>query len=121
MILMYQRLANLNEDGASVNTGVHGGPGVKMKESAPWINVIRCFNHSLEFAVKDTFDKSFFKEVNSILLKLFYLYSKSPKRLRELKMFSETYKISIPKPYKSYDSRWIAHEVKAMKIVLNNY
>ena len=54
---MYQRLANLNVDGASVNTGVHGGLGVKMKESAPWINVMHCFNHSL-----DTLDKTFFKK-----------------------------------------------------------
>ena len=113
---MYQRLANLNVDGASVNTGVHGGLGVKMKESAPWINVIHCFNHSL-----DTFDKTFFKEVDNMLLKLFYLYRKSPKRLRELKMFSEMYDHSVPKPYKSYGTRWIAHKVKAMEIVLNNY
>ena len=36
--------------------GEPGGLGVKMKESAPWINVIHCFNHSL-----DIFDKTFFK------------------------------------------------------------
>ena len=113
---MYQHFANLSVDGASVNTGIHGGLGVKMKESAPWINVIHCFNHSL-----DTFDKTFFKEVDNMLLKLFYLYRKSPKRLRELKMFSEMYDHSVPKPYKSYGTRWIAHKVKAMEIVLNNY
>ena len=73
IVSMYQRLANLNVDGASVNTGVHGGLGVKMKQSAPWINVIHCFNHSSETAVKDTFDKTFFKEVDNMLLKLFYL------------------------------------------------
>ena len=31
------------------------------------------------------------------------------------------YDHSIPKPYKSYDTRWIAYKVKAMDIVLNNY
>ena len=72
---MYQSLANLNVGGASVNTGIHGGHGVKMKESAPWINVIQCFNHSLELSVKD---KTFLKEVGNMLLKLFYLYRKSP-------------------------------------------
>ena len=71
---MFQRLANLNVNGASVNTGVHGGFCVNMQESAPWINVIHCFNHRLELAVKDTFDKSFFKEVDNMLSKLFYLY-----------------------------------------------
>ena len=41
--------------------------------------------------------------------------------MRGLKMFGEMYDQSIPKPYKSYGTRWIAHKVKAMKIVLNNY
>ena len=118
---MYQHLANLNVDSASINTGIHCGLGVKMKEYAPWINVIHCFNHSLELAVKDIFDKTFFKEVDNMLLKLFYLYRKSSKRLRELKMFSEMYDHSIPKPYKSYGTRWTAHKVTAMEIVLNNY
>ena len=36
-------------------------------------------------------------------------------------MFSEMYDQSIPKPYTSYGTRWIAHKVKAMEIVLNNY
>ena len=92
-----------------------------MKEYAPWINVIHCFNHSLELAVKDTFDKTFFKEVDNMLLKLLYLYRKSLKCLRELKVFSEMYDHSIPKPYKLYGTRWIAHKAKAMEIVLNNY
>ena len=83
IVSLDQRLANLN-----VNTGVHGGLGVKMKKSAPWINVRHCFNHSLEFAVKNTFHKTLFKEVDNMLLKLFYFYRKNPKCLRELKMFS---------------------------------
>ena len=56
-----------------------------------------------------------------MLLKLFYLYRKSPKRLRELKVFGEIYDQSVPKPYKSYGTRWIAHKIKAMENVLNNY
>ena len=40
IVSMYQCLANLNVDNTSMNTGVHGDHGVKMKESAPWINVI---------------------------------------------------------------------------------
>ena len=56
-----------------------------------------------------------------MLLELFYLYRKSPKPLRELKMFSEVYDNSIPKLYKSYGTGWIAHKVKAIETVLNNY
>ena len=36
-------------------------------------------------------------------------------------MFSEMYDHSIPKPYKSYGTRWIGHKVKAMEIVQYNY
>ena len=118
---LYKRLANFNVDGASVNTGLHNGLGVKLKESAPWLSVIHCFNHRLELSVKDTFDRTFFKEIDNMLLKLFYLYRKSPKRLRELKVFGKIYDQSVPKPYKSYGTRWIAHKLKAMEIVLNNY
>ena len=85
-------------DGASVNTGIHNGLGIKMRESAAWLNTIQCFNHSLQLAVKDTFNTTFFKEVVNMLLKLFYLCQKSPKPLRELKMFGEMYDQSIPKP-----------------------
>ena len=117
---VHQRMTNLSVDGASVNSGIHNGLGAKMRESTAWLSTIHCFNHSLEVAVKDTFNTTFFKEVDNMLLKLFYLYRESPKRLRELKMFGEMYDQSIPKLYKSYGTTWIAHEVKAMEIALNN-
>ena len=56
-----------------------------------------------------------------MLIKLYCLYQKSPKRLRELKTFGEIYERSIPKPYKSYGTRWIFHKLKAMETVLQNY
>ena len=118
---LYQRLVNLSVDGASVNTGIQNGLGAKMRESAACLSTIHCFNHSLELAVKDTFNTTFFKQVDNMLLKLFYFYRESPKRLRELKTFGEVYNQSIPKPYKSYGTTWIAHKVKAIEIVLNNY
>ncbi|XP_066915547.1 zinc finger protein 862-like [Clytia hemisphaerica] len=117
----HNTLANLCVDGASVNTGIHNGLGAKMQVHAQWLTITYCFNHNLELAVKDYFDKTYFKEIDNMLLKLFYLYRKSPKRLRELKKFEEIYDESIPKPYKSYGTRWIAHKIKAMEIVLNNY
>ena len=80
--VLYQRLTNLSVDRASVNTGLHGGLGVKMKETAYWLNMIHCFNRSLELAVKDTFDKTFFKELYNTFLKIYYLYHKNPKHLK---------------------------------------
>ena len=108
-------------DDASVNTGIHNDLGVKMRESAAWLSTIHCFNHSLGLSVKDTFNTTFFKKLYDMLLKILYLYRKSPKRLRELKMFGEIYDQSIPKSCKSYGTRWNAHRVKAMENVLSNY
>ena len=105
------RLASMNVDGAAVNTGIHSGLGVKFKETAPWINVIHCFNHRLELAVNDTFDSTFLKDIDTMLVKLYYLYRKSPKRLRGPKTFGEMYERSIPKTYKSYGTGWIAHKL----------
>ena len=62
-----------------------------------------------------------FKDIDTILVKLYYLYRKSPKQLRELKTFREMYESSILKPYKLYGTRWIAHKLKAMEMVLQSY
>ena len=85
-------LASLNIDGAAINTGIHSVLGVKFKESAPWISLVHCFNHRLELAVKDTFNNTFLKDIDTMLLKLYYLYRKSPKQLRELKSDSHILK-----------------------------
>ena len=71
--------------------------------------------------MKDTFDGTFFKDINTMLVKLYILYRKSPKRLTKLKTFGEMYERSIPKPYRLYGTRWIAHKLKAMETVLQNY
>ena len=73
------RLASMNVDGAAVNTSIHSGLEVKFKETVPWISVIHCFNHHLELAVKDMFDGTFFKYIDTMLVKVYYLYRKSPK------------------------------------------
>ena len=65
------RLTSINVDDAAVNTGIHSGLGVKFKETTPWISVIHCF--------KDFFDGTFFKDIITMLVKLYYLYRKSPK------------------------------------------
>ena len=70
------RLASMNVDGAAVNTGIHSGLGVKFKETTPWTSVIHCFNHCLELAVKDMFNGTFFKGIDTMLVKLYYLYKK---------------------------------------------
>ena len=119
---MYCILYNTyNVDGTSVNMGLHRGLGVLLREQSPWLLIVHCFNHRFELAIKDSFQRAFFNEIETFLVKLFYLYKKSSKRLRELWEFSEIYEKSIPKPAKVGGTRWIAHKFRAMAIVLQNY
>ena len=56
-----------------------------------------------------------------MLMKFCYLYKKSPKHLGELKRIAEALEKSVPKPSKSYGTRWIDHKLTSMKIMLENY
>ena len=76
-----KKVIALNVDGAAVNTGVHHGVGVLMKEFSPWLQVIHCFNHGLELSIKDAFKTGAFVKIAEMLMKLYYLYQKSPKQL----------------------------------------
>lgn len=115
------RLTGLNADGASVNMGIHRGLGAILKKTAPWLEVIHCFNHRVELAIKDAFDHTEFGKIDEMLLKLHYLYKKSPKRLRELQIFSEAMDRAVPRPSKANGTRWIDHKFKAMETILENY
>ena len=53
-----KRLLVLDVDGANVNTGIHKGLGAKIKEEADWLQLVHCFNHCLELALKDSFSNS---------------------------------------------------------------
>ena len=121
-ILDFQkRIMGLNVDGASVNTGVHNGVGVLMHADSPWLQVIHCFNHHLELAIKDAFKNDNFNKIDEMLMKFYYLYQKSPKLLQELKHIAEAWEKSVPKPSKSYGTHWIDQKLTSMKIMLENY
>ena len=70
----------LNADGASVNMGPLNGLGKIVEDSTPWLELVHCFNHRIELALKDAFDTSPFGDIDNMLMKLYYLYEKSPKQ-----------------------------------------
>ena len=43
-----------------------------------------CLAHRLQLALKDSLGQTSFKEVDDVILRLYYLYKKSPKKLRQL-------------------------------------
>ena len=72
-------------DGASVNiSGQNGMKGILQRE-LPWLFWAWCFAHRLELACKDSFASEMITSITDMLLCLYYLYSKSPKKLRELR------------------------------------
>ena len=121
MTEFHTKLAGFDFDGASVNTGIHKGLAQLFCESSPRLNVVHCFNHHFELAVQDAFKATFFEDIDTLLNKLYYLYRKSPKRLRELREFSEVYEKSVPKPAKAIGTCWISHKFTSMNIFLKNY
>ena len=116
-----ERLLGLNVDGASVDTGIHKSLRAKLKEEADWLQLFHCFNHRLEFALKDAFSNSAFNAVDEFLNEIYSLYQTSPKIPCELQRMAETYGETIPKPTKAYRTRWIDHKLRAMRIGLEHY
>ena len=60
-------IVGLNTDGTSVNTGRKTGLGMLIKQIAPWLELVYCFNHRLDFALKDAFNNSPFYKIDTML------------------------------------------------------
>ena len=60
-------IVGLNTDATSVNTGRKTGLGMLIKQIAPWLELVYCFNHRLDFALKDAFNNSPFYKIDTML------------------------------------------------------
>ena len=116
------KLVGLNLDGASVNMGTMNGLGKLVRDEAHWVEIVHCFNHRLELAIKDTFTTTiFYHNIDEMLTKLYYCYQKSPKRLQQLRELNDACEKSIPKPTKACGARWVDFKFQAMERILGNY
>ena len=55
-----------------------------MKEVVPWVIVFWCLAHCLELALTGALKSTFFTTTDELLLQVYYLYEKSPKKCCEL-------------------------------------
>jgi len=98
-----------------------------MLDSHPWLVWSWCYAHRLELACKNALNSKLFIDVDEMLLRLFYLYEKSPKKTRELEETVKELKevCEFPKggnrPVRSQGSRWISHKQKALQRVVDRY
>ena len=114
-------------DGASVNVAQQNGMRGIMQRTHPWLMWAWCYAHRLELACKNALSSKLFKDIEEMLLRLYFLYEKSPKKTRELQEIVDDLKevYELPKggnnPVRSQGSRWINHKRKALQRVVDRY
>ncbi len=117
-------------DGASVNIGARGLRGF-LENSVPWVVVFWCLAHRLELSLKDALKDTFFSSVDEMLLRVYYLYEKSPKKcheldevVAELKMCLELSEIPDKggnRPLRACGTRFVSHKVAALGRLIDRY
>ena len=120
-------MVGFTSDGASVNRGCNNSIKTCLREESPWMVFIWCIAHRLELALSNALKTTEFQEVDDMLLKMYFLYKKAPKKLRQLEELHDLYQRSMEfdeggvKPKKSSGSRWISHQLAAMKMCLDKW
>lgn len=79
-----KKLIDFAADGASVNRGDKNGFISLLRNNHPWVIYVWCVAHRLELALKDALQGTSFDDVDQVLLRLYYLYENSSKKLRQL-------------------------------------
>ena len=86
-----------------------------------------CLAHRLELAVNDALSDSCFDSIDDMLLRLYCIYEKSPKKCRELEGIITDLKECFEfddagvRLVRASGSRWISHKLNAMKWVVSKY
>ena len=124
------KLIGFGCDGANVNMGARGLRGF-LQLSMPWIVVFWCLAHRLELALKDALKNTYFSQVDELLLRIYYLYEKSPKKCHELDDVvmelkhclepSEIPKEGGNRPLRACGTRFIAHKVLALGRLIDRF
>ena len=95
-----------------------------MQEAFPWLYWSWYYAHRLELACKNAFCSSLFNNIVEMLLCLFYIYEKSPKKSYELTNIVDRV-FEFPKgghlPIWSHGTRCVTHKRKALQRVLDRY
>ena len=121
------KLIGFTSDSASVNRGDKNSVKTSLRENSPWLVFIWCITHRLELAIENALQGMIFNTIDEIILRLFYLYQKAPKKLCQLCELHEMYKGAMDflsdscKPKKVSRMQWILHKLGAMKTCLDKW
>ena len=78
-----QKRIGLGCDGCNANMGERGLRGL-LQQRLPWVIGFWCLTHRLELSLKDAPKNTIFSAVGELLLQVYYVYEKSPKKCTEL-------------------------------------
>ena len=122
------KLIGFGCDGASANMAEGGG---LLQANFPWIFVFWCLAHRLELSIKDALKSTFFSTIDNLLLRMYYIYEKSPKKCRELEDIADELKACLEptemslkggiRPLRSCGTRFVAHKVAALERVVERF
>ena len=87
----YAKLVGFGSDGASVNRGRKEGVKTILQRDNEWLTFGWCVAHRMELALKDGLSGTSFDDVDNLILNMYYLYKKSPKKLRQLQQLVGIY------------------------------
>ena len=118
-----EKLVGLGCDGTNANIA-HGSLKGHLTQTVPWIVVSWCIAHRLELSLKDTLKGTFFSTLDELLMQVYYVYEKSPKKCKELKEVVEVLKTNLDeeemptkggtKPVHACSTRFVVHKVTAL-------
>ena len=74
-----KKLVGVGTDSAASNIAASGLKGL-IERCIGWVFWMWCLAHQLELAVKDAIKGTCLNMINEMLLRLYYLYNKSPKK-----------------------------------------
>ena len=74
------KLIGFGCDGTSVNIAASGLRGY-LEQSVLWVIVFWCLAHRLELSLKDTLGATLFSCIDNMLMRVYYLHEKSPKKV----------------------------------------
>ena len=125
------KLIGFGCDGAAVNIGQRGGVKALIQSERPWVVTIWCFAHRLELTLKDALNHTYFSHIDEFLMRVYYLYSKSPKKCQELEDVVSELKECFDssefpgdrgvRPLRASGTRFIAHKVSALERIIDRY
>ena len=79
------KLMGFGCDGTSVNIAAGGLRGY-LEQSVPWVVVFWCLAHRVKLSLKDALGATLFSSIDDMLMRVYFLYEKSPKSVVTLRM-----------------------------------